>query len=229
MRSFTFLAPAILGVIVVACGGAKSNDLFGQTPPSSDAPDASIGADGAPSDNGDDDDVDASQGADTSVGGGNEGDASIGVDAGGGGEKDSSTGGPDTAPPIDAAPPPTGVHCGTDSNDDPEYCADGETCCVTGAASNLTFKCTGSIGTFPCTGVPLECASSNDCPNNQFCCGTYFNNRYQSVRCSASPQCGERNSSTYRFCDPFNDVDECGPLNLDCRPSSSLPGYYICS
>jgi hypothetical protein len=217
---------------VVACGGAKSNDLFGQAPPSNQAPDASASDDSAPGDdngddNGDDDDVDASEGADTSVGGGNGGDASV-LDTGVG-PKDSSTGTPDTAPPIDAAPPPTGVHCGSTSNDDPAYCADGETCCVTGNASNLTFKCNAGISALVCTGTPLECASSDDCPNGQFCCGTYFNNRYQSVRCSASAQCGEKNSTTYRFCDPFNATDECGPLHLDCRRSSSLPGYYICT
>jgi len=214
MRSFTFLVPVLTGALVLACSGATTTDLFqGGTGPSPGGDDHGDGGHA----NGHDDassgaEPDASHEGEDAGGGGGQGDATVDVVVQ-----------VDSAPPVDAnPPPPKGLRC-TDDNGHDTYCKTNETCCIT---SNGAAKCNAQL-TF-CSGTEIDCAEGADCKTGEVCCGTLIGNHYQSVRCQTS--CGGMNNGyMFRFCNPTAAVDECASDGTTCTESQTLSGYYICN
>jgi hypothetical protein len=225
MRASILFALAALSA-TVACGGARTSDLF----------DNASGANGA----------DASTTPPSSGGGSDPGDPDAGLPTHpiGNGSEDSGKPAdpPDASPPKDAAvdardagfdagPPVTsdpGIYCGTEITGADRYCAlHTSSCCATTFSTGgaPSYACMGTFS-LPCNGTRLDCDDGADCPG-QVCCGKLVNGRYTTVQCQA--KCDASTGASVRFCDPEALVDECAPLGLQCNESSALPGHYRCN
>jgi hypothetical protein len=230
MRARALFGTLSACALAIACGGATATNLFDAPGGSQPEPvDASSGgdADGKPHDT-----IDASSApdghatVDGDIGGGHDDGSTI---ADGAALEDAAI--PDSSVFIDApVKDDPGVRCG-EQNGSTRYCSgSSNSCCYTASPGNPgggggSFKCEPSASS-ACAGLAIECDDDADC-KGQICCGTLINNRYQSVRCSIT--CGNTGTGTFiHFCDPNAAIDVCAADNLQCMPSSVLPGYYRC-
>ena len=193
---------AILGLVLVGCGGASETDLF--TPPAAST-----------------NDVDAS----VLDSGKNNPDGNLPGKDGGGPD---ALGAPDVNQPDTFVPPTSTIQCGN-SMCDP---ANSVCCRTGTQPPGFKYACVANAGQCKGQGsVVLECSKAANCPNmGDVCCASLQNggqfNVATSTQCVPGNQC-QMNNGTVVVCDPA-DPNAC-PNGGTCQQSKgTLPGYDIC-
>ena len=222
MKLRALLASSSLLLVMVACSGASSTELFGP------ADTSQLGTEPAGSSG------DGSSGAASSGGSSGEPSSSSGSSGTSSSSSSSSSGGSSSGnvddAGVDAPPPPKDegtIRCGVGPN--ATSCTAGtQICCGQWAGrGNLKYSCEPA-GLLACVaGTTIACDDMTDCPSGQVCCGTQDNSRYTKVECKT--KCTSfPGTRAVRFCDPDAAVDECAADGAYCGPSQTLPGYFVC-
>lgn len=98
-----------------------------------------------------------------------------------------------------------------------------EECCGTYQGPKVNLAC---VTDNTCTGVPIDCHVSSDCPNGQACCGAMVGAQWGEIRCRA--QCNNSGGVTrVTMCDPELLLIQC-PLGQTCKPSAGIDGFGYC-
>ncbi len=245
-RTYAVLGASIF--VVAACSGASNQDLFAaegtssftdKTEPAQGGPSQLPSDDGKGSSSGSSGASGSSSGGSSGASGSSSGGSSgasgsssgssgaSGSSSGSSGASGSSSGGSSSGGPLTPE-----IYCGKE-NGNPRICAGGSSCCAKrtngGALQYACVPPTGAGGVGQCTGALIRCDSAADCTGGQVCCGSFEQTfGYKSVQCQ--PQCVTQipGVTMVQMCDPAAAVDECAAKGLQCEPSGSLIGFFIC-
>ena len=124
-------------------------------------------------------------------------------------------GGSDDGPSMEAGGDP-GILCGA------KYCnVQSQQCCITGTGQAEQHMCSGQGDN--CSGTPMTCDDTTDCPMGMVCCGQLDQTQtfYMDVSCQSD--CS--NFDQRQFCNIM--APDC-PMGTMCNPSTILPGYHAC-
>jgi hypothetical protein len=107
-------------------------------------------------------------------------------------------------------------------------CQAGDICCITGISQGMqgTQVDTCQNPTAPCSGTPVHCASSADCPSGETCCGTQTNAGFRATYRDVSCQTSCFGPMSVTFCDPR--VGGGCPPGMQCAASALLQGFSAC-